>query len=104
MDVVDTDRFYTHLLTSSRSEHTAKTYVANFKVFDRWCRAHEMEAATAERETVQAYLAEELLRLGRNSVALRLSGLHAYFAFIGRREVTQDLSVNRELLPVQALQ
>ena len=92
------DGFYTHILTSGRSENTAKTYLNNLRVYQRWCAAHEMDAPSAERVTVQAYLSDEIGRLGRNTVALRLSGLHAYYAFISRPEVTYGLSVKREKL------
>lgn len=92
------DAFYTHVLTSGRSENTAKTYLNNLRVYQRWCSAHEISDLDAERPTVQAYLTDEIARLGRNTVALRLSGLHAYYAFIGRPEVTFGLSVKREKL------
>lgn len=97
--VADNDpfgRFSSHLITSGHSESTAKAYVANLRIWERWCRAHETDFLEAEQLAVQAYLEEQLGRLARNTVALRLSGLHAFYVSIGRREVTDGLRIKRE--------
>jgi site-specific recombinase XerD len=88
--------FYRHLLTSGRSEQTADSYVANLRVFAEWCSLRGGDPEDAIKSEVEAYLSHELSRIGRNTVALRLAGLRAFYAYLNRHEVTAGLVVKRE--------
>ena len=95
---VAADSFYTHLLTSGRSEQTARSYAANLRVFESWCHRREADPLDADKRVIESYLSDELKRLARNTVALRRAGLRAFYAYIGRPEVTLGLLVKREHL------
>lgn len=94
--------FYYYLLTSGRSARTAETYDRNHGIYERWCFAHEISPETAYTEAVQRYLAEELGRISRNTVSLRLYGIKAFYEFIGHPEISKDIHLKREKLAPKA--
>lgn len=71
------DAFRRHVLTTGRSEQTAASYAANLSVFFHWCHDHNHDPLLPSRETAERYIADELARLSRNTVAARLAMLRA---------------------------
>ena len=91
-------RYRNYLLSTGHAPETTRVYISIARLFGSWCAAHEIEPRAAERESVQAYLAHCLDRVGRNTVALRLAALRTFFAFCGRPQVTEGLRVGLEKL------
>lgn len=92
------DPFYLHLITSRRSARTAANYLDELRVFQRWCYRRETDPEAASKEAVQAFLADELLRVARNTVAHRLAALRAFYAFLGRPEVMDGIQIRQTKL------
>ena len=90
-------RFRSHLIATGRSEETARCYIANLRVFGKWCQRHGASPYDCVRYDIEAHLAQEMKRIGRNTVALRLAALRAFYKSIGTTpSPTDGLSIKRE--------
>lgn len=90
--------FHDHLLASGRSPETAKTYGAAVNVFASWWAA---ALETVQHADLEAYVAHERSRLSQNTLAARIAALRAFFAFLGKSNLTEGLRVRREELAPQ---
>jgi site-specific recombinase XerD len=93
------EAFSRHLLTSGHSPSTVRTSLAILRLFGQWCLEREVSPAEAPREAIERYLGDSLGRVSRNTVALRLSVLRSFFAFLdGDDRRTHGLRVKAEKL------
>ena len=101
-----TDPFYNYLRTASpkaKSHDTALSYWYNVGIFKDWCRRREVCPEQATTDTIRAYLIDEQRRLGKNTLALRLSCLRAWFKYLkADPDPTDDVSWGREEIAPRA--
>lgn len=93
--------YASYLLTTGHSDQTTRSYVANLRIFARFCALRAIDPATAGRPVLEAYVTAEFTRISRNTVALRLACLRAFYGFcrdrLGRQDdPTRGLIVKRE--------
>ncbi len=90
--------FRSHLLTTGRSQETAKTYGHSIANLRHWADSQNLDAGALDRRQVESYLGRELTRVSRNSAAGRLAALRAWFDFLAKPEATAGLKIRREKL------
>jgi len=78
------------LLTSSRSEGTAKTYVANLSLFWRWCLRHECLPDDADRLVIRSYIAERRAKVSSGRAHNDLASLRLFFAWLREERLRDD--------------
>jgi len=91
--------FYRHLIAVGKTEATAQSYVAHFRVFYFWCHRREVAPADAAREAVERFIAEQRQRVRPNTVNMRFASVRAFYGFLGldeRDRPTQALQPKRE--------
>lgn len=91
-------RFRTYLLSRRRRLTTAKTYVANVRLFNEWVLRREGGAVNASAESVAEWITHQLDTRKHNVVALRLTCLRAFYRFCRDTKLrlddpTLDLSI-----------
>lgn len=96
--------FRAYLLTHRRSRSTAQTYIANVRLFARFCEAHSTNLIDADGSLIALYLADVLDRLSHNTAPLRLSCLRSFYKFcrsgdLRRDDPTEGLSVKWQTIP-----
>lgn len=87
----ETERdFRNYLITSGRSEGTAKTYVSNLSIFWRWCMRHECSPAEVDKATVRAWVADRKADVSDQRAHNDLAALRHYYAWLKDERLRED--------------
>ena len=74
--------FREYLITTGRSEGTAKTYCSNLSLFWTWCTHHECLPADVDREAVRSWLSERMNSVSSARAHNDLAALRLFYAWM----------------------
>lgn len=82
--------FHNYLITRGRRQSTVKTYLANVRLFAKFCEEREASLVGAPTYLLEAWIATSLQNVAHNTVALRLTCLRAFYEFCRYRHYRDD--------------
>ena len=101
--------FRNYLLTTGRSEGTAKTYLSNLSLFWSWCTHHELLPHDADQVTVRGWLADRKQEVSAARAHNDLAALRLFYAWVRETrwrddDPTANISIKRpKALPTEPL-
>jgi len=98
-----------YLITTGRSEGTAKTYVSNLSLFWQWCTRRECLPQDVDQPTIRAWMADRMAQVSAARAHNDLASLRCFFALVRELRLrdddpTQNIRVKRpKQLPTEPL-
>lgn len=82
--------FRDYLITTGRSEGTAKTYVSNLSLFWHWCVRRECLPQEVDQPTVRAWFSERLATVSSQRAHNDLAALRCFYALARELRLRDD--------------
>lgn len=82
--------FHDFLVTTGRSEGTARTYISNLSLFWSWCTRHECLPQEVDREAIRSWLAERRQTVSAARAHNDLAALKLFYAFVRDLRLRED--------------
>lgn len=81
-------------LDGAYSDHTLRSYRADFGQFAKWCRAHRVPPLPAAPQTIANHIEAERVRLKPGTIKKRLSAIRKLHHLAGLADPTMDAEVD----------